>query len=541
MDARPPVNPSPPPASSTARPSVSLTRPADPSPGAPLPSAGKPRSAASRASTSSTDIHALSRSRLPSIRFRLTIWTVVIALVIQLTLSLVVFLYQASALNTIFDDRLRESTEQLAAEIRDNDVRITPPDLVEYAAFQLAIAATEPRSLAIYDELGVVIAESKPIGVPADILPTLRPSATAEGVTLRRELPSSAAAGAATVPWRFIARRLIDDRGETWFVVVGTIDSTYHSMLSLIRRVLFLSLPVGVIGAGVAGWLIAGLALAPVRRLRAVADALDPESIERPVSVDVGAAELEDVQAVIEDVRERLRLAFGARDRFIANVSHELKTPIAIILTEAQTLDPAGLSREGRMFVRSVIEEMRRLSRTIESFLTLTKIKAGKSLMEHTRCDVTDFVMDAVLGCSRMARQQKVTINPVLADTDQPLFVLGDSELLRVLVDNLLRNAIRFSPEDSQVILNVSESGDDCIISVRDFGPGIPEGVIDSVFEPVAQAPADATRGRRVSLGLSIAQTVAQMHSGLITARNLPDTGCEFVARIPREPSRPSR
>jgi signal transduction histidine kinase len=250
-------------------------------------------------------------------------------------------------------------------------------------------------------------------------------------------------------------------------------------------------------------------------------------------------AELEDVQAAIADVRERLRVAIGARDRFIAHVSHELKTPIAIILTEAQTLDTRTLSPDARIFVRSVIDEMRRLGRTIESFLTLTKVRAGASLMDVAPCDVADIVMDAVLGCSRMARQHKVSLNPLLADSDHPVAVNGDAELLLVLVDHLLRYAIKASPEGAQVIIHVSDSVNECVIAVRDFGPPLIDSTIPPAFDPTP--PANGTPpGRRPGMGLSIAQTVAKLHSGAIDAHALPDGGCEVAVRLPKSgPSAP--
>ena len=474
----------------------------------------------------------LHRGRLPSIRIRLTVWMVIIALVIQLTLGLVVFLYQASSLDGLFDDRLRERSAPAAAFIENSTIRLILPDLKGLADSRASIPTNEPVAVAVFDSLGVKIGETGQTPVPSSVLPVSLSRVPADGVVVTHEVVGESG----VTPWRFVTRPVKDKDNTTAYLVFGRPDSSYHSMLALIRRVLFLSLPVGVIGAGVAGWLISGLALAPVRRLRSVADALAPETIEKPLSVDVGAAELEDVQAVIEDVRERLRVAFSVRDRFIANVSHELKTPIAIILTEAQTLDQRTLSPDARLFVRSVIDEMRRLGRTIETFLTLTKVRAGKSFMEHSPCEVADFVMDAVLGCSRMARHHQVTINPLLADSDHPLFVTGDCELLRVLVDNLLRNAIRFSPENAQVIVHVSESDSECVIAVRDFGPGIPEGVIDSIFEPMTQAPSEARKGRGIGLGLSIAQTVAQLHSGVITAHNMAGAGCEFTVRLPRDP-----
>lgn len=483
--------------------------------------------------------NAAARRRPRSMRLRLTVWMIVIAMVIQVSLGIVLFLYEAAALDDLHDGRLRSRTAELATEVRQRTSAQLSTGLQELAWQLLSLPRDEPRLVALFDAEGNPYSSSSTSLPPPEVFPGLRDTATPAGVLM--QLPF--APGGTDAPWRFVVRTLDNAEGSQVYLVVGRPDFTYHATIQLIRTVLLLSLPVGLLAAGVAAWLISGLAVAPVRQLSAVAHALDPETITQPVNVNVGRiAELEDVQTAIEDVRERLRLAIGARDRFIAHVSHELKTPIAIILTEAQTLDTRALTPDARVFVRSVIDEMRRLGRTIESFLTLTKVRGGSSLMDFAPCDVAEVVMDAVLGCSRMARQHRVSLNPLLADSDHPVTVNGDAELLRVMVDHLLRSAIRSSPEGSQVTIHVTDSATVCEIAVRDSGPPMVETIIPPAFEPApALANGAPPQGRRPGLGLSIAQTVARLHSGNIEARTLPEAGCEIAARLPVNAPAPAK
>jgi Histidine kinase-, DNA gyrase B-, and HSP90-like ATPase len=99
----------------------------------------------------------------------------------------------------------------------------------------------------------------------------------------------------------------------------------------------------------------------------------------------------------------------------------------------------------------------------------------------------------------------------------------------------LIRNAIRFTPEGSRVVIRVSESTDRCTVSVRDFGPGIPEEIRGTLFEPLVQAPSEQQRG--IGLGLTIAQSIAELHGGRIAVANIPDGGCEFTVTLPCDPS----
>jgi two-component system, OmpR family, sensor kinase len=128
-----------------------------------------------------------------------------------------------------------------------------------------------------------------------------------------------------------------------------------------------------------------------------------------------------------------------------------------------------------------------------------------------------------------------VRLHAILAEeTDRDLLMIGDPELLRTLVDNLLRNAIRFSPQGSRIDVVVRTDGPDNIcICVQDKGPGIPQPLIDRIFDRFAQGRGEEKLGRGSGLGLEIAQGIAELHGGRISASNLDEGGCEFCATLP--------
>jgi signal transduction histidine kinase len=244
-------------------------------------------------------------------------------------------------------------------------------------------------------------------------------------------------------------------------------------------------------------------------------------------------ARIRTLERDLAEARARLRDALAVQDRFISNVSHELKTPISVVLTEAQTIQVSELPAEGQRFVQSVTDEMRRLSRMIQSFLTLARLHGGRTL-EHTRtCIVNEFVMDAIAGCTPLARRAGVTLIPELAECEGPLIVTGEMDLLQTLVDNLIRNAVRFSPAGSPVQVRVTMDAPDCVVTVRDSGPGCPEDLLDKVSGRFVQVPMAGLPGRGNGLGLSIAQGIAELHGGRITVINVPAGGCEFAVRLP--------
>ncbi|MDB5295116.1 MAG: integral rane sensor signal transduction histidine kinase, partial [Phycisphaerales bacterium] len=317
------------------------------------------------------------------------------------------------------------------------------------------------------------------------------------------------------------------------------------------RRVLA-TLPVGLLAAAAAGWAVAGVAVRPLARLRRIAADLRPDTLSRPIDVGSDTAELTDLQAELDDARRRLDAGYEAQERFVANVSHEVKTPITAILTEAQLLArERDLAPNVRRFVDSTSDEMRRLNRLVESFLLLTRVRHGQPPAGTTRrVSVNDLVMESVEHCGPMADLHGVRLEPELvagADDDPDLAVRGDPELLCTMLDNLVRNAVRFSPRGDAVRVSVRPGGGDngdalpghVSVYVRDRGPGIAPMVLDKLFGTAARREADAP-GRGTGLGLEIAQGIAELHGGRVQARNLPDVGCELHVALPLVPANPA-
>lgn len=260
---------------------------------------------------------------------------------------------------------------------------------------------------------------------------------------------------------------------------------------------------------------------------------MNPEMLQRPEAIETNTNEVDELSREVRAARDRIRKAFESQERFLANVSHEIKTPIAVMLVESQTINLEGMPEEVSDFVESVQDEMKRLGKLVESFLTLTRLKDGHDRSSGKLVSVNEIVMDSVEHCSPMARQHGVRLIPhLLDDEDQvELCLSGEPELLVTMVDNLVRNAIRFSKTSDKVQLDIEFLDMEVVLIVRDEGPGIPEDQIDHIFDRFSQA-GNERRGRGHGLGLTIAQGIAELHGGSISARNT-DPGCEFRIRLP--------
>jgi signal transduction histidine kinase len=260
----------------------------------------------------------------------------------------------------------------------------------------------------------------------------------------------------------------------------------------------------------------------------------------RRAAAEVAAAraEIAPLLARLEKKRARLEEFSSSQGRFVGNIAHEIKTPLATVLSQADLLlacsnDPAAVRR----YAKSIAEDMRHLSDLVESFLRLARPFAQEDTSHHVAVYFHDFVLDAVCRSQSLAREKEVSVVATLAESgngDVAVEVLGDSVLLGAMVENLVRNAVRFSPWGSRVDLQVQVQGESIVLYVRDHGTGIAAEHLESVFDWFFQAPGVTLQSSGTGFGLAICKRVAEHHRGTISLRNLPAGGCEFEVRLPR-------
>ena len=233
---------------------------------------------------------------------------------------------------------------------------------------------------------------------------------------------------------------------------------------------------------------------------------------------------------VLEDVSERARLD-AVRTDFVANISHELKTPVGAmaVLAEAMTEedDPETLSR----LAEKVVLEAHRAVTSIDDLMELSRIELG-GLAHRDPVDLLEVVHDAMDRTAESAVQRRISVR--LGGAPVPGRVRGDRRQLVSAVANLLDNAIKYSEPGSDVEVAVVDDGDSVDVVVRDHGIGIPSRDLDRIFERfyrVDRARSRATGG--TGLGLAIVRHVATNHEGEVSVQSTEGEGSTFTIRIP--------
>ncbi|MFN0058107.1 MAG: ATP-binding protein [Planctomycetota bacterium] len=251
----------------------------------------------------------------------------------------------------------------------------------------------------------------------------------------------------------------------------------------------------------------------------------------------VGGAKPVGALAVLHDVSELRQLENMRRD-FVANVSHELKTPIAAVRAMAETiLDDPQMSTETReRFTRKICEQALRLSALVSDLLTLARMESGEAALDLQPLDLRSPVVESLNALTGTAEARGITLTREISDT--PIRVRGDAEALRQVVTNLLDNALKYTPEGGQVWLQLRADGAHVQIAVRDTGIGIEPKHQDRVFERFYRV--DKARSRELGgtgLGLAIVKHVSLLHGGDVSLESEVGRGSTFTVRLPNASS----
>ena len=276
-----------------------------------------------------------------------------------------------------------------------------------------------------------------------------------------------------------------------------------------------------------------GRVLSPVSQIASLADSLGESDLHRRVEVRAPDDEVGQLVRTFNRMLSRLDASFQALRSLTADASHELRSPLAVMATELEyALARRRSAPESERVMRVLQEEVRHMSDMVEKLLTLARLDAGELRPARERLDVTDFVHEAAARWLAIAEASGVRVE---VDTPESGAVLADPALTRRILDNLLDNAIRHSPQGGRVRVGASAGDGGWLISVSDEGPGIPREQRAHVFQRFARA--DKTRARvgegGAGLGLPLSMAYARVQGGDVRLSDADGGGAVFVVWLP--------
>jgi heavy metal sensor kinase len=297
--------------------------------------------------------------------------------------------------------------------------------------------------------------------------------------------------------------------------------------------VIFLALPLLLGLAGIGGYLLATRSLAPLNWMAEQAREITGSNLNRRLEIGDAAEELAVLAASFNELLARLDQSFESMRRFVADASHELRTPIAVIRGEADVaLSHDRGAAEYRESLAIVLDESRRLSRLVDDLLNLARADAGRVQLEVQEFYFNELLAECCRSIQTLASASGIALECRSAGDVQ---FRGDEGLLRRLVINLLDNAIRYTPPGGKVSAAL-EADPACVrIRISDTGIGIPPEAAPHVFERFYRA--DKARSRQdggFGLGLSIVKWIAEAHHGAVELTPNSGPGTTFTVTLPR-------
>ncbi len=382
---------------------------------------------------------------------------------------------------------------------------------------------------------GTVLAASTnmPTAVPMPLRASPGPAQIAE-----RPNPAKGPPGERGGPAMFSGRRTRGVFRETFaFSPFGDCLLVGRSMgpdLAAMRRLALwlVAAGAGVLVVGLAGgWWLASRAIRPVEDISATALKIAGGDLSQRIDAADTESELGRLAAVLNSTFARLEAAFAHQSRFTSDASHELRTPVSVILSQVQSvLSKERSGAEYREALEACHRAALRMRRLTESLLELARLDAGQQPMKREPFDLARVARDSVELVRPLAAERGLELICDLPPTE----CLGDAERLGQVAVNLLTNAIHFNREHGQVRVSTGTEDGSVMLSVADTGTGIPAEDVPHIFERFYRV--DKSRSRiqgRTGLGLAIAKAIVDAHSGTFEVNSTPGAGSTFKVKLP--------
>ncbi len=482
---------------------------------------------------------------LDSIRTRLTLWyTGVLALVLVM-LSVTTYFVFLRSVERRTDANINELSETFLVTLRAELEDQNGSDPFKAAA-QVAIAEHLFRDqvYAIADATGKMIVSSLE-SVPASSGISSPPPEFPSPASFQEFLEASSHAErffgkvrGGKDGYRAFARRF-SARGNNYTLVILQSLHAQKEMLEEVTATFAWVIPIAILLASVGGYFLARKSLAPVVAMSSQAGRIGAANLHERLAVQNEKDELGHLARSFNSLLDRLSESFERQRRFMADASHELRTPVAILRGEAEVAlsQPSRPPAEYQESLSVLHHEAERLTRIVEDLFTLTRADAGQYPLQPRDFYLDELIAECVHSARTLAMAKKISL---AFDGAAECPIHADESLLRRMLLNLLDNAIKYTPEDGRVTVACHRNGQEYALSIADTGIGIPAELRPRIFERFFRADKARSRaesdGGGAGLGLAISRWIAEAHQGRLELTRSDSTGSTFTAHLPANP-----
>jgi heavy metal sensor kinase len=456
-----------------------------------------------------------------SIGVRLTLWYLLLFAAAQLVFGTGMWFFARRSLHRITDDALQGQIDDLTNFLDAQKKTATVAKLQEEVA-EAYLLEHSGDYLQIYDDSdGDWIFRADVLRQHA--LAPVAPDRLNHPLYQNQQLGRSI---------HFVSQR-IEANGRVFRVQMGVPIDQVSQTLVLFRGYLLMFAPLLLIAAACGGVWLSRKALSPVDAITRTARTINATNLSDRLEKLTTGDELQRLSDTLNEMLGRIEHAFIRVTQFTADASHELRTPISLIRTEAEiALRRSRNDAEYCEALRHILLEAERASALVEELLSLARVDSGRESLRIASVDLSTIVQQV----SEEWRELMAARNLVFTCevNDEEITVLGDRNALQRLLTVLLDNAVKYTPTPGLVDLRLETNGSSAVIRVCDSGIGIAPEDQPKIFERFYQV--DQARSRDLGgagIGLAIAQWIVRQHTGSITVQSSPGKGSTFLVELP--------
>lgn len=468
---------------------------------------------------------------LNSVRARLTLWYAAALSIALVVFSVLVYALMVRAVYTRVDGGLRSVMEVTALslnhEIEEHEGKAKGEESFAWVLTTMQQTSFPRHAIAVFEGLRLVARKSGTNGIAA-----IRPNAPA-----RRGKPSFLTSGDV----RTASTGVFVNYANTEYEVIASEPlAPALAELADFRRVLYAAVGLAVLFAVLPGYFLARRTLAPVVTMSEAAARIGSKNLDERLTVANPGDELGKLASTFNSLLGRLEAAFRQQRQFMADASHELRTPISVARTASEvTLERAHRPEEEyRDALETVEQQMRRLTRVVQDMFTLARADAGVYPVEKAEFYLDELLRETARAASLLGKRKGVEVM-VPQFPEAP--VHADESLIRQLVMILLDNAVKYTAAGGVVRTQLEYRDHFYRIAITDTGCGIPTEAQPHIFKRFfrvdkARSRAEAAASGGAGLGLAMALWIAELHKGTLVLSESSPSGSCFVATIPRGP-----
>jgi len=458
-----------------------------------------------------------------SIGVRLTLWYLVLFAAAQLVFGTGMWFFARRSLYRITDDALQGQIDDLTNFLEAQKKNATVAKLQEEVS-EAYLLEHSGDYLQIYDDSDgdwIFRADFLRQHALAPAAPGLLTQPLYQDEQLGRSL-------------RFVSQR-IEANGRVFRVQMGLPIDQVNQTLILFRGYLLMFAPLLLLAAASGGFWLSRKALSPVDALTRTARTINATNLSARLEKLTTGDELQRLSDTLNEMLVRIEHAFIRVTQFTADASHELRTPISLIRTEAEiALRRSRGDAEYREALRHILLEAERTSGLVEELLSLARADSGRETLQIASADLSAIVQEVSEQWQELMAARNLRFTREV--TDAKVNVPGDRTALQRLLTVLLDNAAKYTPAPGTVELRLETSDSSAVIRVRDSGIGIALEDQPKIFERFYRVDKSRSRDLRgAGIGLAIAQWIVQQHQGSISVQSSPGKGSTFLVELPLE------